>query len=123
MQPLFDTHNIRVLALSKDTQADIQTHIQRDGIQHVTLLSDPDFKMIRAFGLEHHGALEFKTWNVMGIPLGVPIGFKRMAIPTTLLIDEQGIVRWIDQATDYRVRGDETRIKDAIEQVWEKQAN
>lgn len=118
MKPLFDQYNVSVIALSKDTQKEVAFHLERDGLENVLLLSDPKLEMIRKFGLEHHKALEFITWNVLGIPLGVPGGFKTMAIPTSILLDEEGVVRWIDQADDYRQRGDEQRIQTALKEVF-----
>ena len=41
-----------------------------------------------------------------------------MAIPTTLLIDEKGIIRWIDQADDYRLRSDNERVMTAVREVF-----
>lgn len=118
MKPLFEEHGVSVFALSKDNQDEAKAHKERDQLGFVTLLSDPKMKHIRSFGLEHHKALEFKTWNVMGIPLGVPGGFKSMAIPTSILVDEDGKVRWIDQADDYRMRGDLQRIQDALHNTF-----
>jgi len=84
------------------------------------LLSDPELAIIKRFGLLHEGAIVFRTFLVGGarFPLGWPIGFKQMAIPTTLLLDEDHVVRWIDQADDYRVRGDERRTQQALEQTF-----
>ena len=102
------------MALSKDSVAEAAAHRTRDELDDITLLADPDLKVISAFGLEHHKALEFKSWTVLGIPLGLPTGYKRMAIPTSILMDANGTVRWIDQADDYRVRGDEERLIQAL---------
>ncbi len=105
---------IRVLAISNDTVEKAALHATRDSLD-LTLLADPDLDVIRQFGLEHEGSLEFGiSGTVAGIPMAVPTGFKSMAIPTTLLVDEEGTVRWIDQADDYRLRGDEARIRDAL---------
>jgi hypothetical protein len=41
-----------------------------------------------------------------------------MAIPTTLLIDEEGIVRWIDQTDDYRLRSHNERILEVVESTF-----
>lgn len=117
MAPLFERHGIRILALSKDTVEQAALHKGRDGLPF-DLLADPELRVIRAFGLLHEKALEFRTWTVAGIPLGLPSGKKTMAIPTTLIVDEKGIVRWIDQADDYRIRGDEKRITDALAAVF-----
>ena len=84
------------------------------------LLCDPELEVIRQYGLEHHKAIEFSTgsFTIFGMPLALVPSFKTMAIPTTLLIDEQVIVRWIDQADDYRIRSDDARVRAAIEKVF-----
>lgn len=117
MQPLLDEYNVKVVAISKDTVAQAAKQKKRDKLSF-TLLSDPKLKVINKYGLIHRNGFEFFTIFLWGFPLGVPIGFRRMAIPTTLMIDENGIVRWIDQADDYRLRGDVERIKNALERVY-----
>jgi peroxiredoxin len=117
MQDTFRKRGIRLIALSKDSVAEAAAHRQRDGLHDITLLSDPELKVIGAYGLEHHKALEFKSWTVLGVPLGLPTGYKRMAIPTSILVDREGLVRWIDQADDYRIRGDEQRVLQALERL------
>ena len=42
---------------------------------------------------------------------------KAMSIPTSILIDEKGVVVWIDQSDDYRIRSSEERVIKAIEGV------
>ena len=113
MAPLFESHGVRVITLSKDTLAQARKHKETDQLPFL-LLSDPDLRVIRSFGLLHEKALQFKTTTIFGVPLGVPSGKTTMAIPTTLLVDEAGVVRWIDQADDYRLRGDEARVREAV---------
>lgn len=118
MRPLLDRYGVAVVALSKDPPEVAKAHRERDGL-HFTLLSDPRLEVIRRFGLLHEGAVEFRTFYLAGhFPVGWPTGFRRMAIPTTLLLDEQGIVRWVDQADDYRLRGDRTRTENALREVF-----
>lgn len=118
MRPLLERYGVTVIALSKDTQEIARKHRERDGLGF-TLLSDPDLAVIKRFGLLHEGAVEFQTFFLADhFPLGWPTGFKQMAIPTTLLLDENGIVRWIDQADDYRLRGDHTRTENALKKVY-----
>ena len=115
---VLDRYGVRVIALSKDDQATAQAHRTRDDL-HFDLLTDPNLIIIKQFGLLHEGAIEFRTWFLAGhFPMGYPTGFKQMAIPTTLILDEEGVVRWIDQADDYRIRGDQARTEQALVEVF-----
>lgn len=118
MQPLLQNYSVQTVAISKDNVSQAQHHRQRDSLIF-PLLTDPELKIHHQFGLVHQNGLEFKTFFVLGIPLGWPVGFRRMAVPTTFLVDEQGIIRWIDQAEDYRLRGDRKRIEEALQQAFE----
>ena len=118
MGPLLERYGVTVVALSKDPPETARAHRERDGLGF-RLLSDPDLETIKRFGLLHEGAVEFRTFFLPGrFPLGWPTGFKQMAIPTTLLLDQEGIVRWIDQADDYRIRGDRTRTENALREAY-----
>ncbi len=110
---------IRVVALSKDSVAEAAIHEKRDALS-LTLLADPTLEVIRQYGLEHHKAVNFRTSSVtlFGIPMSMGLSIKTMAIPTTMLIDEAGVIRWIDQSEDYRVRSDGKRVREAVESVF-----
>jgi len=41
-----------------------------------------------------------------------------MAIPTSLLIDEHGVIRWIDQSDDYRLRSSNERVLQAVREAF-----
>ncbi len=116
---MLEARGVQVVALSKDTVAQAAAHRVRDGLTF-PLLSDPDLSVITRFGLRHEAGLEFRTFLIGSVrfPLGWPVGFKAMAIPTTLLLDEDHIVRWIDQADDYRIRGDASRTQGALDAVF-----
>lgn len=116
MGPLLDSLDLRLVALSRDDVEQAQRMHTRDALGPLTLLADPELKVIRQFGLEHHKALAFgpDVMRLFGLPVGLPKGFEAMAIPTTMLIDEDGIVRWIDQAADYRIRSDAARVEAAV---------
>jgi len=121
MQPELAERNIQVVALSKDTVEAVGVHKERDGLT-LTLLSDPKLTVIRQYGVEHHKALNFTTGKFMigSIPMGFSPSFKAMAIPTSMLIDENGVIQWIDQADDYRVRSDDRRVREAVDGVFPK---
>ena len=115
MQTELVKHNIRVVALSKDTVDEAAIHKNRDGLS-LTLLSDPELQVIKQYGVEHHKALNFTTGKhqIGGIPLAATPSFKAMSIPTTLLIDEDGVIKWIDQTDDYRLRSNNDRVLTAV---------
>jgi len=119
MKPLMDKYGVTVVAVSKDSPGIVRAHRERDGLT-ITLLSDPELKLIRSMGLLHEAGLEFKTYLIgpTRFPLGWPTKFKQMAIPTTLILDEEHTVHWIDQADDYRLRGDVARIEGALAEVF-----
>jgi len=66
------------------------------------MLSDVDLAVTDRFNLRNQT-------NV------APGGIRPMPIPTTFLVDAGGILRWIDQSTDYQVRSDPARVLEAIE--------
>ncbi len=119
MQPDLEKYSVSVLALSKDTVEEASIHKNRDHLS-LKLLSDSKLKVIRQYGIEHHKSLNFKTGKFLlfGIPLGFTPSFKAMSIPTTLLIDENGIIQWIDQADDYRIRSNGDRVLNAVKRVY-----
>lgn len=115
MQDELSAHSFKLVALSKDTVEEAAAHKARDGLS-MSLLSDPKLDVIKQYGVEHHKAIEVSTGrvNLFGLHLALVPSIKTMAVPTTLLIDEQGIVRWIDQADDYRLRSDNGRVLEAV---------
>jgi len=123
MQPTLAAQGIEVVALSKDSVEAAAIHRNRDALT-LTLLSDPDLAVIKQYGVEHHKAVNFTTGTrtVFGIPIAFVPSIRSMAIPTTLLIDEDGAIVWIDQSEDYRVRSDDARVEKAIEVAFGSQA-
>ena len=117
MNAQFQKYGVRVVALSSDTPDRARFHLERDQLT-LQLLCDPELRVISDYGLLHRRGISFRTFFFLGVPLGVPAGFKEMAIPTTILVDEKGIIRWIDQAEDYRMRGDEARIARALQDAF-----
>lgn len=121
LQPQLDQYGINIIAISGDTVEQANLHVKRD-VLPITLLSDPTLNIVRQYGVEHHKALgsdSKKVFKLFG--LSVPGGFvsyRSMAIPTTLLIDEQGIVRWIDQSDDYRLRASKDKVLGAVKRIF-----
>lgn len=119
MQADLEEYGVSLIALSKDTVEEAATHKTRDKLS-LTLLSDPELEVIRQYGVEHHKALGFSTgsFTLFGIPLALTPSFKTMAIPTSLLVDEYGVIQWIDQADDYRLRSSEDRVLQAVKSAF-----
>ena len=67
------------------------------------MLADHDLAVTRLYGLENT-APKLKPPGVPGLP-----------IPTTILADADGVVRWIDQADDYQIRSKPDRVLTAIQ--------
>jgi len=119
MRPGLAKYNVNIVALSKDTPEEATTHKVRDGLGF-PLLSDPNLKVIRQYGVEHHKALGQTThsFKIFNIPLAFEFSFKAMAIPTSLLVDEYGVIKWIDQSEDYRLRASEASVMQAVEKAF-----
>jgi peroxiredoxin len=95
-----DLRGIALVAVSSDTPAQIRTGRAKHGAQ-ATLLADPELRVTKQYGLLNRKGL-------------APGGIRRLPVPTTILVDASGIVRWIDQATDYQVRSHPERVLAAI---------
>jgi peroxiredoxin len=100
LRPELDARGIALVAISADTPEQIRAGRTKHGAQ-VTLLADPDLVVTTQYGLLNRKGL-------------APSGLRRLPIPTTLLVDAEGVVRWIDQATDYAVRSHPERVLAAI---------
>jgi len=66
------------------------------------MLSDADLALTRHFNLINSRAIS-------------PSGIGDLPIPTTFLVDAEGVVRWIDQSDDYQIRSEPGRVLGAIE--------
>ncbi len=67
------------------------------------MLSDRKLEVARAFGVDNRNTA-VRPPGLVGLP-----------IPTTILTDAEGIVRWIDQSDDYMVRSEPGRVMAALE--------
>ncbi|MEZ4240506.1 MAG: peroxiredoxin family protein [Myxococcota bacterium] len=117
MRDALGAHGVRVVALSKDPPEAARRHRERDGLVGVALLCDPELDVIRQYGVEHHKALQIAgptRLTILGLAMGLRPSVRTMAAPTTLLVDERGIVRWIDQTDDYKVRSSAERVLGAV---------
>ncbi len=111
-------HGVVVRGLSQDSP-DLVIYLRaREGLR-MPIYADPELEAIGALGLVMEGGQAYKTLTVAGIPIGLPWGRRRrLPVPTTLLLDEHGVVQWLDVARDYRLRGDDARILAAVRRAF-----
>jgi peroxiredoxin len=101
MRPELDARGVQLVALCTDAPDAIRRGRVKHGARAV-MLSDRDLAVTRRYGLENR-APKVKPPGVAGLP-----------IPTTILLDAHGTVRWIDQATDYQIRSRPERVLAAL---------
>jgi len=95
---------VQLVTLCTDTPEQIRKGMDKHGAKAV-MLSDRDLSVAHRYNLENK-APKMKPPGVAGLP-----------IPTTILADRNGIVRWIDQSDDYRVRSQPDRVLRALREA------
>ena len=91
LQKYYDTirtRGVQIYAVSIDSPEENRALRERVGAGF-TFLSDPDATVLDRLHIRHH------TPNPSG---------KDIAMPTQILVDKAGIVRWIYQPSNYRIR-------------------
>ena len=81
-------HGVKIYAVSIDSPEANRALRERVGAGY-TFLSDPDANVLGQLNIRHHPP------NPSG---------KDIAIPTQILVDKAGIVRWVYQPSNYRIR-------------------
>ena len=104
LRPELDKFEVQLVALCTDTPEKIREGMGQHGSKAV-MLSDRDLSVARLYGIENTKPM-VNVWNPEGLP-----------IPTTILADAEGVVRWIDQADDYRVRSQPDRVLGALREA------
>ncbi len=95
-----------MVAISPDTHAETAEAVAKHGFT-MTMLSDEPLTVVDQYNLRHDRAIAPKPGRPM---------VRALAVPTTFLVDSAGVVKWIDQAEDYRVRSDADRVLAAIQE-------
>jgi peroxiredoxin len=101
LRPELDARGIEIVTLSTDKPEELRKSRGKHGLQ-ATMLSDRDLAITDRYNLRNSRGLR-------------PPGVVALPIPTTILADAEGIVRWIDQSDDYQIRSDPGRVLDAIQ--------
>jgi peroxiredoxin len=100
LRPELDARGIAVVTICADTPEQIRAGRSKHGLGAV-MLSDPELAVTDRYNLRNQRNLTAK-------------GIRPLPIPTTILVDATGRVRWIDQAADYQVRSHPGRVLGAI---------
>ena len=98
-----------MVAVSPNTVAQADLMRSKHGLS-IYQLADPDLEVIKTYGVEHPNALAGDPRDKRGMR-------RALAIPTTILTDSSGKIRWIDQSSDYRVRSDGARVLKAVKKA------
>ena len=106
VRPELDARGVGIVTLCIDTPEQIRAGRAKHGAKAV-MLSDADLAVTDRFNLRN-------PTNFAPGAKGGPPTFRPLPIPTTILVDAQGVVRWIDQSTDYQVRSDPERVRRAL---------
>jgi peroxiredoxin len=102
MRPELDARGIAIVTVCADTAEQIRKGRRKHGLRAV-MLPDADLAITDRYNLRNPKNFAPKPGLVIPLP-----------IPTTILVDADGIVRWIDQAADYMHRSDPERVLAAI---------
>ena len=102
-----DAHEIQLVTICTDTPAQLRKGHPKHGAKAV-MLSDPDLEITNLYNLRNDNAVK---------PMHMG-GFGSLPIPTTILVDAEGIVRWIDQADDYMIRSAPERVLAAVNEAF-----
>ncbi len=94
-----------MVTLCTDTPRQIAKGKSKHGAQAI-MLSDRDLAVTRRYGIENTA------------PKVTPPGVSGLPTPTTILADGDGIIRWIDQATDYTERSRPDRVLAALNDAF-----
>src|SRR5262249_585571 len=87
----FEALGVKLVAVSSDRLDELRP-FKRKHNWAITLVADPELAIHRLYNVQQRNFT----------PRRGP--FRDLAIPTTILIDRDGRILWLDQATDFRVR-------------------
>ena len=100
----FDRRGVLVVTVSTDPPEEIRKERRRHGLQ-ARMLSDSDLVVTDAFGLRNQA--------FHSAPPGDDT--QALPVPTTLLVDTDGKVLWIDMSENYQRRSDPRVVLEAMQ--------
>ena len=92
LRPELDSRGVEIVTVCTDAPEKIRAGHAKHGLG-ATMLADPDLAVTDRYGLRNQ--------KIQTGPPGRP-----QPVPTTILADAEGIVRWVDQSSDYQRRSD-----------------
>ena len=95
---------MKILTVSTDTPDELAKGHRKHRLG-ATMLSDPDLEVTDRFGLRNKGIHS-------GPP--PPIGVRALPVPTSLLVDANGRVLWMDRSASYQRRSDPDYVLAAL---------
>jgi len=102
LRPELDARGLVIVAVCADSAEKIRQGRGKHGLRAV-MVPDPQLAITDLYNLRNPRNFAPQPGVIIPLP-----------IPTTLLVDAAGIVRWIDQSTDYMRRSDPERVLAAI---------
>ncbi len=105
MRPALDELGVEMVTVCSDTAGQIRTGRRKHGLRAV-MLPDPTLAITDRYALRNPRNFAPKPGVIISLP-----------IPTTILVDADGIVRWIDQAMDYMRRSDPERVIGELKKI------
>ena len=97
-----DPRGIAIVTVSAEPPDHIAKRRGLHGLD-ATMLSDEELVVTDRYNLRNPFNITLRSGIVRAMP-----------IPTTILVDAEGIVRWIDQSTDYQMRSHPDVVLGAI---------
>ena len=102
-----DAREVRIVTVCTDTPKMIRAGRKKHSLQ-ATMLSDRDLAVTNLYGLRNQA-----------VNIGPP-GTSGQPVPTSILVDAQGLVRWIDQSKNYQRRSDPDFVLAALREHIER---
>ena len=90
LRPELDARGVQIVTVCTDTPEKIRKGRAKHGLQ-AAMLADPDLAVIDLYGLRNQ--------RIQTGPPGRP-----QPVPTSILADADGVVRWMDQSENYQRR-------------------
>lgn len=104
LRPELDARGVRIVTVSTDTPAELAAGSPKHGLG-ATMLADRTLEVTDRFGLRNRG-------RHSGPP--PPRGPDALPVPTSLLVDGDGRVLWMDQSGNYQRRSDPEYVLGAL---------